>query len=74
MSELSAVVAVYGTHTEAEEAVKELQRAGVDMRALSIVLSLIHIWSTSRWKASGSTARTRRMQFTKPVCSASAPL
>jgi len=33
MSELSAVVAVYGTHTEAEEAVKELQRAGVDMRA-----------------------------------------
>jgi uncharacterized membrane protein len=37
MSELSAVVAVYGTHTEAEEAVKELQRAGVDMRALSIV-------------------------------------
>jgi uncharacterized membrane protein len=37
MSELNAVVAVYGTHTEAEEAVKELQRAGVDMRALSIV-------------------------------------
>ena len=37
MSELNAVVAVYGTHTEAEKAVKELQRAGVDMRSLSIV-------------------------------------
>jgi len=37
MSELNAVVAVYGTHTGAEEAVKELQRAGIDMRALSIV-------------------------------------
>jgi len=33
MSELNAVVAVYGTHTEAEEAVKELQRAGVDMHS-----------------------------------------
>ena len=37
MSDLNAVVAVYGTHTEAEEAVKELQRAGIDMRTLSIV-------------------------------------
>jgi len=37
MSELNAVVAVYGTHIEAEEAVKELQRAGIDMRTLSIV-------------------------------------
>jgi uncharacterized membrane protein len=37
MSELNAVVAVYGTHAEAEGAVKELQHAGVDMRALSIV-------------------------------------
>jgi uncharacterized membrane protein len=37
MSEQNAVVAVYGTHTEAEEAVKELQRAGTDMRTLSIV-------------------------------------
>ena len=31
MSELDAVVAVYGTHTEAEEAVKELQRANIDI-------------------------------------------
>jgi len=35
--ERNAVVAVYGTHVEAEGAVKELERAGVDMRSLSIV-------------------------------------
>jgi uncharacterized membrane protein len=37
MSGQNSVVAVYGTHLEAEEAVKELQRAGIDMRTLSIV-------------------------------------
>src|SRR5277367_2582851 len=37
MSEQNSVVAVYDTHTGAEEAVKELQRAGIDMRSLSIV-------------------------------------
>ncbi len=37
MSKLDAVVAVYATHGEAEDAVKELQRAGIDMRTLSIV-------------------------------------
>ena len=37
MSEQNAVVAIYGTHDGAEEAVKELQRAGIDMRTLSIV-------------------------------------
>ena len=37
MLEQSAVVAVYATHIEAESAVKELQRAGIDMRTLSIV-------------------------------------
>ena len=37
MSEQTAVVAIYATHTEAEGAVKELQRAGIDMRTLSIV-------------------------------------
>ena len=37
MSELSAVVAIYGTHAEAEEAVKQLQHGGIDMHALSIV-------------------------------------
>ena len=33
----NSVVAVYRTHTEADRAVKELQRGGVDMRKLSIV-------------------------------------
>jgi hypothetical protein len=37
MSERNAVVAVYGTHLEAEDAVKELQRANIDMKTLSIV-------------------------------------
>jgi hypothetical protein len=37
MPEQSAVVAIYGTHVEAEEAVKKLQRGGIDMHALSIV-------------------------------------
>ncbi len=37
MSEKNAVVAVYATHAEAEEAVKELQRGGIDMASLSIV-------------------------------------
>jgi len=37
MSDLNAVVAVYGTHLEAEEAVKKLQRGGIDMHTLSIV-------------------------------------
>jgi len=33
----NSVVAVYRTHTEADQAVKELQRGGVDMHKLSIV-------------------------------------
>jgi len=37
MSEQNSVVAIYNTHTGAEEAVKELQRAGIDMHTLSIV-------------------------------------
>jgi hypothetical protein len=37
MSKENSVVAVYHTHTEAEEAVKELQRGGIDMRKLSII-------------------------------------
>jgi hypothetical protein len=37
MSELNAVVAVYGTHVDAEEAVKKLQRGGIDMHSLSII-------------------------------------
>ncbi len=37
MTEQDSVVAVYGTHNGAEEAVKELQRGGVDMHSLSII-------------------------------------
>lgn len=37
MSEMNTAVAIYNTHTEAESAVKELQRAGFDMKKLSIV-------------------------------------
>jgi len=37
MSVENSVVAIYPTHTQADLAVKELQRAGVDMRTLSIV-------------------------------------
>ncbi len=33
----SAVVAIYETHTEAENAVRELQKSGFDMQKLSIV-------------------------------------
>jgi len=32
-----AVVAIYETHSQAEEAVKEMQRAGFDMKKMSIV-------------------------------------
>src|ERR1035437_8247009 len=37
MSKVNSVVAIYHTHTEADRAVKELQRGGVDMHKLSIV-------------------------------------
>jgi uncharacterized membrane protein len=37
MSETNAVVAIYDSHSQAEEAVKELQRSGFDMKKLSIV-------------------------------------
>ena len=37
MSTNNSVVAVYRTHTEADQAVKELQSGGVDMHKLSIV-------------------------------------
>ena len=37
MSETNAVVAIYDSHSQAEEAVKELQRSGIDMKKLSIV-------------------------------------
>src|ERR1700683_3389199 len=37
MSEQNAVVAVYASHVEAEEALQELQSGGIDMKTLSIV-------------------------------------
>jgi hypothetical protein len=37
MTNQNAVVAIYGTHVEAEEAVKKLQQGGIDMKALSII-------------------------------------
>jgi uncharacterized membrane protein len=37
MSSKNAVAAIYDTHEQAEQAVKELQEAGVDMKSLSIV-------------------------------------
>jgi len=42
MSERNGVLAIYGTHSGAEEAVRRLQRAGVDMRSLSIVAKDFH--------------------------------
>jgi hypothetical protein len=35
--ETNSVVAIYGTHAQAEEAVKELQKSGFDMKKMSIV-------------------------------------
>ena len=37
MSEKNLVVSVFNTHPEAEEAIKELQKAGFDMKKLSVV-------------------------------------
>lgn len=42
MTKLDSVVAVFHTHPEAEKAVKELQRAGIDMRSMSIVAKDVH--------------------------------
>ena len=36
MSTQNSVVASYATHSEADKAVKELQRGGIDMHKLSI--------------------------------------
>ena len=37
MSKKNAAVAIYNVHTEAENAIKELQKAGIDMKKLSII-------------------------------------
>jgi hypothetical protein len=42
MAEQNSVVAIYATHVEAEEAVKELECGGIDMKILSIVAKETH--------------------------------
>jgi uncharacterized membrane protein len=42
MSNVNSVVAIYDTHEQAEQAVKELQEAGVDMKTLSIAAKDMH--------------------------------
>ena len=37
MAKESAVVAIFNTHTDAEQAIKKMEKAGVDMKKLSIV-------------------------------------
>ena len=37
MAQMKAVIAIYDTHSQAKEAVEELQRSGVDMKKMSIV-------------------------------------
>ena len=37
MSDKNSAVGIYKTHTEAEAAVKELQKSGFDMQKLSVV-------------------------------------
>ena len=65
MSEHNAVVAVYANHAQAEDSLKELQRAGFDMTLLSIVGKDYHTEETvvgyynagdrmKRWGASGA--------------------
>jgi uncharacterized membrane protein len=42
MSTNESVVAIYHTHSQAEQAVKSLQQAGIDMKTLSIVAKEYH--------------------------------
>ena len=42
MFKVDSVVAIYETHQQAEQAVKELQEAGVDMKTLSIAAKGMH--------------------------------
>ncbi len=42
MTDTNAVIAVYDSHSEAENAVKELQRSGFNMKKLSVVGKDVH--------------------------------
>ena len=46
MSEQNAVVAIYASHVEAEEALEELQSGGIDMKTLSIVGRILTLMNT----------------------------
>jgi len=37
MTKTNSVVAIYDTHSQAEEAIRNLQKSGFDMKKLSIV-------------------------------------
>jgi|GEM_PF-6545377 len=37
MCEVYSIVAIYDSHSQAEEAVKELQKVGLDMKKISVV-------------------------------------
>lgn len=43
MSDLESVVAVFDRHEQAEQAVKELQEGGLDMKTLSIAAKDTHL-------------------------------
>jgi hypothetical protein len=43
MFKVDSVVAIYDTHEQAEQAVKDLQEAGVDMKSLSIAAKNMHV-------------------------------
>ncbi|MGB8537596.1 MAG: general stress protein, partial [Acidobacteriaceae bacterium] len=42
MPKVDSVVAIYDTHEQAEQAIKELQEGGVDMKSLSIAAKDMH--------------------------------
>ena len=63
MSTENSVVAVYHTHTDAEQAVKELQRGGVDMHKLSIVGKGYH----TDEQVVGYYNAGDRMKFLRPI-------
>jgi len=58
MSTQNSVVAVYRSHTEADQALKELQSGGVDMHKLSIVGKgwRMHATVPPRWTRSNNGA------------------
>ena len=56
MSETNSVVGIYETHSAAEEAIKELQKSGFDMKKMSIVGRITTPTSTSSDTITPATA------------------